>query len=102
MSVTIAAQLDDVQALAAELGVLAADLGEDAVLCRATAVSLDVALGGTAGERAGAAATGWATLLDLLAARTAALAGTLRAAVASYRQADAALSDRLLVLRAGR
>jgi hypothetical protein len=102
VSVTIAVQLDEVQALSAELAVLAAELGEDAVLCRAAAATLDGALGGTAGERAGAAATGWASLLELLAARTAALAGTLRAAVASYRQADAALSDRLLVRRAGR
>ena len=39
--------------------------------------------------------------MDVIAQGTHAVAGTLRAAVSSYRLADAALSDRLLYVRAG-
>ncbi|MGY1639612.1 hypothetical protein ACI782_00560 [Geodermatophilus sp. SYSU D00703] len=101
MSAPITAQLDAIDALADELAGLATELGDDGLLCRSTAVSLGTALSGEAGERAGAAGTGWATLLDLLAQHTGALAGTLRAAVDSYRLTDATLADRLLVRRQG-
>ncbi|SFK89061.1 hypothetical protein [Geodermatophilus ruber] len=100
MSVTIAAQFDAIDAMAAELAGLATELGDEAQLCRSTALFLETAVSGGAGERAGAAGRGWGRLLDLVAQQIGALAATLSAAVDSYRQADAALSDRLLVLRA--
>lgn len=99
MSVTIAAQFDAIDTLAAELGGLAANLAGEAQLCRSTAVSLGTAVSGGAGERAGAAGSGWATALELLGQQTAALATTLSAAVDSYRMADATLADRVLARR---
>ena len=100
MSVTIAAELDAIEALAVELAGLATELGDDALLCRSTAVSLGTALPGGPGGPAADAGSGWSTVLDLLAQQTGALAATLRAAVTSYRLVDAALSDRLLLRRA--
>ena len=99
MSVTIAAQFDAIDALAAELAGLAAELAGEAQLCRSTAVSLGTAVTGGAGERAGAAGTGWAGVLELLGRQTEALAATLSAAVDSYRSADAALADQVLARR---
>ncbi|RFU22219.1 hypothetical protein [Geodermatophilus marinus] len=101
MSTTIAAQFEAIEALADDLAALARDLDDDAGLCRSTAGSLGAALGSAAGGPAAGAAHGWALLLGLVAGHTGALAGTLREAVASYRQLDAALSDRLLTGRAG-
>jgi hypothetical protein len=101
LSGTITAQLDAIDGLADELAGLATELTDDALLCRSTAVSLGAALGGEAGERAGAAGTGWGTLLDLVAQHTGDLAGTLRAAVDSYRLTDATLADRVLARRQG-
>ena len=99
MSVTIAAQFDAIDTLAAELAGLAAELAAEAQLCRSTSVSLGTAVSGAAGERGGAAAAGWATVLELLGQQTGALAATLSAAVDSYRVADATLSDRVLARR---
>jgi uncharacterized protein YukE len=99
VSLTIAAQLDAIDALADELAGLATELGSEAHLCRSTAVSLGTAVTGEAGHRSGAAGAGWGTLVDLVAQQTGALAATLRDAVRSYRLADAALSDRLLLAR---
>lgn len=99
MSVTIAAQFDAIDALAAELAGLAAELAGDAQLCRSTAVSLGTAVSGGGGERAGAAGSGWAAVLELLGQRTGALAATLSAAVDSYRATDATLADRVLARR---
>ncbi|MGY1659818.1 hypothetical protein ACI78Q_01185 [Geodermatophilus sp. SYSU D00705] len=101
MSVTIAAQFDAIDALAAELTALAAELGDDARLCRSTAVSLRAAVSGETAARAEAAGSGWAGLLELLAEQTGALATTLSAAVDSYRLTDTVLADRVLVLRPG-
>ncbi len=99
MSTTIAAEFDAIDALAAELAGLAAELTEDAQLCRSTAVSLGTAVSGGTGERAGTAGSGWAVTLELLGRRTGALAATLSAAVDSYRMADATLADRVLARR---
>ena len=96
MSVTIAAQFDAIDALAAELAGLSAELAGEAQLCRSTAVSLGTAVSGGAGERAGAAGSGWATVLDLLGRQTGGLAATLSAVVDSYRTADATLADRVV------
>ncbi len=101
MSVTIAAQFDAIDTLAAELAGLAAELAGEAQLCRSTAVSLGTAVSGGAAGSAGAAGSGWGTALELLGQRTRALAATLSAAVDSYRAADAALADRVLARRHG-
>jgi hypothetical protein len=85
---------DDVEALATELGALAAELTGDAEWTRSAAASFPVALGGDEGWTAGAAATAWARLQDVLAARAGALARTLSAAAAAYRAEDAALAGR--------
>jgi uncharacterized protein YukE len=99
VSTTIAAEIDAIDALAAELAGLAAELSGDAQLCRSTAVSLGTAVSGGAGERAGAAGSGWAATLELLGRQAGALAATLSAAVDSYRMADATLADRVLAHR---
>ena len=99
MSTTITAQFDAIDALAAELAGLAAELTEEAPLCRSTAVSLGSAVSGATGERAGAAGSSWAAALQLLGQRTGTLAATLSAAVDSYRTADAVLADRVLARR---
>ena len=99
MCVTIAAQFDAIDTLAAELAGLAAELAGEAQLCRSTAVSLGTAVSGGAAESAGAAGSGWGTALELLGQQTRALASTLSAAVDSYRAAEAALADRVLARR---
>jgi hypothetical protein len=81
-----------VTALADELALLAAQLTEDVQWARSAAGSFPEALGGHEGWAAGATATSWAELYDVLASRTGALAGTLRAAVAAYVAEDAALA----------
>ncbi|MGY1716163.1 hypothetical protein [Geodermatophilus nigrescens] len=102
MSAPIAIQLDAVQELAEELALLASELSSEVGLCTSTAASLDVAAPGEVSESAGATGRAWAGLVDRLATGTGAVAGTLLAAVRSYRLADAALSDRVLAARAGR
>ena len=86
---------DAVEALAAELGILAAELDEDGDRTRAVAASFRPALGGHEGWVAGAATTAWARLYEVVAARTRALGVTLEAAAAAYRAADAELAGRL-------
>jgi hypothetical protein len=85
-------QLDAVAALAAELAALAGELSDDAALCRSTATSLSSALVGEISWWAGSAATGWGALTEVVAARSAAVAGTLETAVAAYRADDLALA----------
>ena len=89
----ISVQLETVDALAAELAALAADLVEEEGLCRSTSRSLTAALDGDEGWTAGATATAWASLVGVIAARTAAVAATLSGATAAYRAAEAALSQ---------
>ena len=93
MCSTISVQLDAVDALAAELTALAAELGEEDGLCRSTAASLSAALEGHEGWTAGATATAWGALAGVVAARTSAVATTLTGATAAYRAADAALAQ---------
>ena len=85
---------DEVDALAAELGTLAAELAHDAGRVRSAAASFPVALDGHEGWAAGATATAWARLQEILAARSGALGDTLSAAAAAYRAEDAALAGR--------
>ncbi|TFV58104.1 UNVERIFIED_ORG: hypothetical protein E4P37_20310 [Bacillus sp. AZ43] len=86
---------DDLTGLAGELTALAAELSEDADLCRAAAGSLSSALGGDEGWTAGAAAVAWAGLDELLAARTAALARAITGAVQAYVGHDTGLAGAL-------
>jgi hypothetical protein len=90
---TISVQLDTVEALAAELAILSSQLADDAARCRSGAAALFEGLARDVGWAAGSAATAWATLTGIVADRTDAVAGTLVAAVASYRAADAQLAD---------
>lgn len=81
-----------VTALAGELAALAAELSDDADHCRVAADALSTALDGDEGWTAGAAAMAWAGLEEVLAEQTAALAGTLTAAVQAYLAADARIA----------
>lgn len=101
MSVTVSVELREVQDLAEELAALAAELAAEADLCRSATYTLGSAVDGETAAAAGQLGTGWAGLVDLLAQGTGAVAQSLRAAVHSYRLADAAVSDRLLAARAG-
>ncbi|MCW2741399.1 MAG: hypothetical protein JWR45_1821 [Blastococcus sp.] len=83
---------DGLAALADELGLLATELAEDADAARSAAAVLFRALDGEAGWAAGAAATAWGSLEELLADRTRAVAATLRAAADAYRAEDVALA----------
>lgn len=100
MSVPISIQLRAVQDLAEELAALATELAGEVELCRSATYTLTTAVDGDTAAAGGQLGTGWAGLVDLLAQGTGAVAGTLRAAVHSYRLTDAALSDRLLHARA--
>jgi hypothetical protein len=83
---------DAVEALGTELRGLAAELADDAQEIRSAATSFPAALGGHDGWVAGGAATAWGRLIEVVAARAGALAGTLGAAAAAYRAEDAALA----------
>jgi hypothetical protein len=83
------------EALAAELSALAGDLAADADLCRSTGHSFLAALGDVEGWTARAATTTWASLQDLLADGTAALARSLLATAADYTEHDASLAGRI-------
>jgi hypothetical protein len=83
---------DGVEALADELATLAAELTEDVERARSAAACFPEAFGGQEGWTAGATATSWACLYEVMAARTSALAGTLTAAVAAYVAEDAWLA----------
>jgi hypothetical protein len=95
MSSPITVEPDVVDGLAAELAALAAELADDAALCRSTAASLDAALGGHEGWTAAAAGTAWASLAHVVADRADAVAVTLVAAMLAYRAADATLSEQM-------
>jgi hypothetical protein len=89
---SFAVRPDEVEALATELAALAGELGDDAGRVRAAASWYPVALDGHEGWSAGATATAWAGLQELLAERAGDLGGTLSAAAAAYRAEDAALA----------
>ena len=101
MSVTVSVQLRAVQDLAEELAVLAAELAGEAELCRSATSTLGAAVDGDVAAAASSLGNGWAGLVGLMAQGTGTVAGTLQEAVHAYRLQDAALSDRLLYVRAG-
>ncbi|UOY00035.1 hypothetical protein [Blastococcus sp. PRF04-17] len=86
---------DALEALAAELAVLAGELAEDADLCRSTGHSFLAALGDVEGWTAQTATTRWAGLQEVLADSASALAGTLSAAAADYSAQDRSLAARI-------
>jgi hypothetical protein len=101
VSVTVSVELRAVSDLAEELAVLAAELATEVDLCRSATSTVDAVVDGETAASAHELGAAWAGLVDAIARGTDAVAVTLRAAVHSYRLADAALSDRLLYVRAG-
>ncbi len=95
MDPPIRVEPDDVRSLAADLGRLAAELEDEARLCRSTAGTLSDALGGVEGQQAGAVASAWAALVEALAGRVDDLAATLLSAMAGYEELDGTLAARL-------
>lgn len=83
---------DAVIALADELTALSAELHDDADRCRGAAGSFSRALDGDDGWTAGAAATAWAGLGEVLAERTAALARAVAGAVQAALDHDAGIA----------
>ena len=83
------------EALAAELDALATELAGDAGHSLSLAATFPVGLGGEEGRAACEAATAWASLQEVLADRTRAVAGALAGAADAYRAEDAALSGHL-------
>jgi hypothetical protein len=92
---TLSARLDLLDAHAADLAALGAELSDDAGLCLSTAGSLSAALSGDEGWAARTAAASWSSLLGVLAARTTVVAGMFASAAAAYRDADAELARRI-------
>ena len=95
MPAPLVVQLDALDALAAELAALGAELAADEVVCRSCARTLGVALSGPPGETAARAGLAWTALLAALAERTATVAAALSASVTSYRAVDAAVAGRV-------
>jgi hypothetical protein len=93
----ITVHLDEVGMLAAELARLAAELDDEASICRSAAPRLREALGGDVGWRAGALAGAWEDLARVVAARAGAVAATLTSATVAYRDGDAALAAGMAV-----
>jgi hypothetical protein len=83
---------DAVAALADELSALAAELAGDVEHIRAAAGWFPAALEGHEGWAAGATATSWALLCDLVESRTRELGEVLTAAVTAYLAEDASLA----------
>ena len=98
----ISVSLDEVGALAAQLSALAGELQESARTCRSAAGGLGQALGGDEGWRAGAVATAWGSLVEVVAEQAGAVAATLVSATGAYADADAALAADLTHSRPGR
>ena len=97
MELGITVHLDEVGVLAAQLSALAAELSDGALTCRSAAVRLRAALGEDEGRHAGALATAWASLADVVAERAGAMATTLVSATVAYRIADADLAGGLAI-----
>jgi hypothetical protein len=94
----ISVQPAALEALAAELSAVAAELSQDADLCRSAAPTVPTALGGE-GWAAQVCIAAWASLEETLADGARSLGATLSAAVAGYADEDYSLSARI---RSGR
>ena len=88
MSSTISVQLDALEALAGELGALAADLADDADRCGSAAGALFASLSQDEALNAAGAAVAWGVLTRAVADAVRAIAATLAAAVTAYRAAE--------------
>ena len=95
----ISVQPAALEGLAAELSALAAELAQDADLCRSAAHTFPTALGDGAGRAAVDCVAAWAALEETLADGARSLGATLSAAVAGYADEDYSLSARI---RSGR
>ncbi|SDO90938.1 hypothetical protein SAMN05660199_02830 [Klenkia soli] len=92
---TVTMQLDAVEALAARLTDLGAQLAADGGSTRAEGARLGQALTGPAAEELTTTGLGWADLVEALATRAQSVATTLTGAVASYRSLDGLLTERM-------
>ena len=90
MSSIISVQLDALEALAAELRLLARELDDDADRCSGAAAAVVRGLSQDAALEAVFAASTWAEEVAGVAEGTRAVAGALPAAASSYRAADEA------------
>ncbi len=95
MSVTIAAQFDAIDTLAADLLGLAAELSTEADECSRAADAMATAVDGTVGSRAASAGRAWSRLLDSLSQHVATCSTALYTVAAEYRAGDAALAQEL-------
>lgn len=95
MTSPISADLAAIDGLAGDLGVLGAELTDDAEVCSSCASSMGTALEGVHGEEAVGTGRAWALLIGELGARAAAAATVLRSAVAAYLAADGTIAGRV-------
>ncbi len=91
----VTVQLDDADALAAQLAALGVELADDGRAARGDGARLGQALTGPAADELAATGLGWAGLVEALAGRTQSLATVLTQTVASYRAVDALVSERV-------
>jgi hypothetical protein len=91
----IVVQPDVLEALAADLLGLAADLSTEADECSRAAGSVETAVDGTVGSRAASAGRSWSRLLESLSQQVAAWSTALYTVAAEYRAGDAAMAQGL-------
>ena len=91
----ISVQPAALEALAAELAALAAELSHDADLCRSAAHSVTTALGGHEGRTARDCVAAWASLEEVLADGARSLGSTLSSTAARYADEDYTLAARI-------
>ncbi|SCX39448.1 hypothetical protein SAMN03159343_0673 [Klenkia marina] len=92
---TVTMQLDAVQALAAQLTDLGAEVAVDGGTTRAEGTRLGQALTGPAADELAAAGAAWAGSVEVLANRAQVVATGLEQAIASYRALDGLLTQRM-------
>ncbi len=95
MTTPIVVQPDVLDALAADLLGLAADLSSGAGECDRAAGSMETAVDGPVGSRAASAGRSWSRLLESLSQHVATCATALHTVAAEYRAGDAALAQQL-------
>jgi uncharacterized protein YukE len=89
----IVVQPDVLDALAADLLGLAADLSTEADECSRAASSMETAVDGAVGSRAVSAGRSWSRLLESLSQHVATWSTALYTVAAEYRAGDAALAQ---------
>jgi uncharacterized protein YukE len=91
----IVVQPDVLDALAADLLGLAADLSTEADECSRAAGSMETAVDGSLGSRAASAGRSWSRLLESLSQHVVTCSTALYTVAAEYRAGDAALAQQL-------